>query len=230
MKKILSIVFIFSILINIENVNAQKLNLSIGTDIPYQFFVGAGLETEPIDISYRTGILVPPYSDMILSIIESLGTAEVYINLLDVAYDRGWMNSIGAYYKFPGDRSWYIGAEFRLDQLAAKDSVSDLVEAVIGIPLGTFGFIQTNPEVDMGLTLYALGIRLGKSFEFFNNKKHRFKTEISIAKHLATQSSLHINGQNAPNMNAILDEILWEDVFKKNGYVFGMGLSYSYTF
>jgi hypothetical protein len=90
MKKILSIVFIFSILINIENVNAQKLNLSIGTDIPYQFFVGAGLETEPIDISYRTGILVPPYSDMILSIIESLGTAEVYINLLDVAYDRGW--------------------------------------------------------------------------------------------------------------------------------------------
>lgn len=95
------------------NAYAQGVGLSIGTDFPYSHYLGFNYELETVDFSYRTGLLVPPYSDAIIVIIDGLGTDEIYINLLEVTYDLGWMNSLGAYFKFGEDKSWYLGPEFR---------------------------------------------------------------------------------------------------------------------
>ena len=75
MKKL---IFLSFILLLALNANAQSFSATIGTDIPYQHYLGINMELKNIDISYRTGILVPPYSDAILGIIQGLGTDEIY--------------------------------------------------------------------------------------------------------------------------------------------------------
>jgi|GEM_PF-3048800 len=212
------------------NLQAQKLSFSIGTDIPYQYYVGTTLETKPVDFSYRTGMLTPPYSDAILSVIEALGTDEIYIDLLDGSYEFGWMNSIGGYYKFPKQNNWYLGGEFRLDHLTAADCPIALLEAVTGRSLRPVNPIHKRIEARLGLTMYALGMRLGRSFSIGKNNKHQINTEISMSKHIAIQSLLSVNNMNVKNLNQKLDELLWEDVFKNHGFVGGIGFAYSYSF
>ncbi len=211
-------------------VQGQKTSLSVGTDIPYQFYLGATLETPTIDISYRTGILVPPYSNIILNTLEAFGTKDIYIKMLDDSYNFGWMNSIGMYYKLGKQRSWYFGPEFRLDYLTASDTPFDLIEAVTGYNMFMLPWTSNRINAELGLTMYAVGLRLGHSIVLDKNNHHILRTEFSLSKHIATQSSLFINNQSADNINQKLDKKLWEDVFKTYGFVGGIGLSYSYRF
>jgi hypothetical protein len=212
------------------NAFSQNFNFSVGTDVPYQYYMGISLETKNIDVSYRSGILITPYSDAILDIIEMLGTKEVYINLLDATFDFGWMNSVGTYYKFGKQKNWYGGAEFRYDYLTAADVSDNLIEVITGQSFGggiiTFSF----DEIKLGLRMVAAGIRLGRSFSISSNNKHFLRTEFSVSKYLATQSILEFNGQYRDLINQELDRLLWEDVFKKYGYVGGIGFAYTYKF
>lgn len=222
------IIVVSAILLLFTDTKAQNTSFSFGTDIPYQHYVGVNVETNHVDISYRTGILVPPYSDAILSILEEFGTDEIYIDLLDAAYNFGWMNSIGAYYKIGQQKRWYTGAEFRFDYLSAADSPADLLEVVVGEPIPNR--LQLNNKVQLGLAMYAVGIRFGRSFSIGENEKHSIKAEFSFSKHIATNSSLLINNKSAENINLILDDLLWEDVFKKYGFIGGLGVAYHYNF
>ena len=65
---------------------AQELSLQIGTDIPYQHYLSANLQVGSVQFSYGTGVLVPPYSDAILALIQGLGVDEIYIDLLDASF------------------------------------------------------------------------------------------------------------------------------------------------
>lgn len=224
------LIIFFITLVGSFNALSQNASFSVGTDIPYQHYIGINLETKKIDISYRAGILIPPYSDAILDIIQKLGTKEIYINLLDSSFDFGWMNSIGTYYKFGKQKNWYAGGELRFDYLTAADTPIDLIEAVTGQSLNIVNILNNNIELTLGLRMLAAGLRVGKSFSISANNKHHFKTEISISKYIATQSILKVNGQNLERINQELDKLLWEDVFRSYGYVGGIGLAYSYKF
>ena len=213
------------------HIQAQKFSVSIGSDIPYNHYIGTTLETKNIDFSYQTGILVPPYSGAVLGIIEKLGADEIYTDLLDVAYDFGWMNSLGAYYKFGAQKKWYVGADFRLDYLTAADSSNELIATLTGIDLSILdGFITDGIAVKLRLKMFGIGARVGRSFSISKNNKHHIKTEFSIGKYLSTKSTLTLNGEDFESLNEALDRALWDDVFKKYGYIGGFGIAYSYTF
>ena len=229
MRQIQYTLFLIIFFLLSQNTQAQNFKLSIGTDIPYQHYLGATLELNRIDIAYRTGILVPPYSDIILDIAESLGTPELYINLLDASYDFGWMNSLGAYYKFGKQKNWYLGPEFRLDLLTAADSRTDLVEAVIGQSISRNPLNRAS-VIQLGLTTYAFGLRFGRAFTFGKDNKHQINAEFSISKHIASQTSLSLNNQDVSNINQLLDDLFWEEVFKPYGYLGGVGVAYAYRF
>ncbi len=222
---------IFAItLVGSFNALSQNVSFSVGTDAPYQHYIGINLETKKIDISYRTGILIPPYSDAILDIIHQLGTDDIYIDLLDASFDFGWMNSIGTYYKFGKQKNWYAGGELRLDYLTTADIPIGLIESVTGQSVNLLSLLNKNIELKLGLRMIAVGLRFGKSFSISVNNKHHFKTEISINKYISTQSILKINDQNLELINQELDRLLWEDVFRRYGYVGGIGFAYSYKF
>ena len=138
--------------------SAQKISKSIGTDIPYQHYAAVSFHTENIAVSYRTGLLLPPYSDLALNVIEGLGTEEVYIDLVESSFDFGWMNSLGVYYKPGRGKSWYLGPEFRLDHLAVSNTSYEIIEVITGESIDA----SDRPEeyeivAELGLTIVCLG-------------------------------------------------------------------------
>jgi hypothetical protein len=149
------------------NIKAQQVSLSVGTDIPYQHYLCTGIKTTSLDISFRTGVLLPPYSDVILSFMEGLGANEIYTKILGEAFDFGWMNSMGAYYRFSENKSWYVGGEFRLDYLTAAKTSSEQIENVTERIFSINNRMTNDQELELGLVLYALGVRIGKSFSIF---------------------------------------------------------------
>ncbi len=227
MKYLISLIFIATLSLNAKS---QDLGISVGTDLPYQHFLGVALQTKPIDVYYRTGILIPPYSNIILGIIEQLGTNEIYTRILKSTYEFGWMNSLGVCYKFGKQKKWYGGPEFRLDYLTASKTPSDLIGAVVGkqISIVNNPFIKINTE--LGLIMYAFGVRFGRSFVFGTSSQYSFNLELSVYKNIETQSILSINNQQTGELNELLDQLLWKDVFKKYGYIGGIGISFKYSF
>lgn len=208
--------------------NGQKVSFTIGTDIPYQFYIGGTFETSNIDIAYRTGVLASPYSNLITNTLEAAGTDQVYIDLLEASFNLGWMNSLGVYYKFGNLKSWYIGPEIRLDKLTASEAPTDILETLVNQPINTNGQWTGDIQVELGMNMYALGFRFGKSIHLGEMKKHRLRFELSLAKHISTQSNLLINNKKNENLNLELDKLLWEDVFKKYGYVGGIGVGFTF--
>lgn len=233
-KLMKQLIISLTILIGSLNVSAQNFSLSAGTDIPYQHYLAVNLELKKIDFSYRTGILTPPYSDAILDIINVLGTDDIYIDLLDASFDFGWTNSIGTYYKFGKKKDWYVGGEIRYDYLTAADAPQSIIQTITGQPISLVSFLFSSVELKLGLKMLATGFRFGKSFTLSSNNKHHLKTEISGSKYILTQSVLELQGLNLglnlEPINKELNSLLWEDVFKKYGYIGGLGIAYSYSF
>ena len=210
-------------------IKAQSISLGIGTDIPYQVYANVTFETKQVDISYKSGILTRPYSDAILNLFQALGTDEIYIKLLETSYDFGWMNTLGAYYKFGEKRKWYAGPELRFDYFTASETPSGILEEIAGDRFEN-GNQTTNIKGKLSVMTYAIGWRSGYKFELKQNNKHNFRIEISAAKYIATHATLKINGESNTNLNKYVDEQIWENMFKRNGVLIGFGVSYAYRF
>lgn len=212
-------------------ISAQKMKVQIGTDIPYQFYAGVDYSVHSnVGLSLRTGLLTPPYSTVIINAIEGFGADPLLSEILQYTFNLGWMNALSSYYKFGNKKQWFIGPEFRLDHLIAAETPKTLIEVATGksIPTGT----RQNPTIQlkMGLTLYAVGFRIGRHFMLDKSNKHFINIEFSASKHIATQTFLSANGLTLVSINAELNQLMWDDVFKLYGYLGGLGVSYGYRF
>ena len=209
---------------------AQEISVLLGTDVPYQFYLGATLETQDLAFSLRSGVMGGPYSDLTLSILEMLGTDDVYLSVLESSYDVGLMNSVGIYYRMGAKRMWYVGPELRYDVLMASESSSELIETITnesisgGPPLGKKG-----QDITFGLSTLAAGFRCGRYFHLLADKRHRIIVELSIYKHYQIHTSITLNGEDADRMAENINTLLWEDVFRPYGYLGGVGIAYRYT-
>ena len=223
--------FLCSQFLSTARAEIQKTSLMIGTDLPYQFHLGTEIEHEKLKFSFRTGLLVEPYSTVTLKLIEAFGTDEVYIRLLESSYQLGSMNSVGVHYFLGEKKRWYLGPELRLDYLLAAETSSKIIELVTGKSVSAiprFGFDE--PDFRLGIWLHAIGFRAGTSFPIDNHQRKKLVLEISFYKHYLSSTSLTINGEVSENLSSALDTLLWEDVFLPYGYLGGLGLAYSYSF
>ncbi len=209
---------------------ASSISLLAGTDVPYQLGVGVSYDIKSIKLSVRSGILAGPYSSLTISLIEQLGTPDVYIDLLESAYELGYMNSLSAQIKLGRKKVWLLGPELRFDYLTASDTPSELLEVVIGEPIPTGGRFAKELEVELGLMMYAVGVRTGRIIPLGTTDRSSLLLELSFAKHISAQSQLSINEETPETINTALNDLLWEDVFLPYGYLGGVGVSYSYTF
>ena len=209
---------------------ATDISLNIGTDIPYQLHIGSTIDRKKLRVSLRSGILFGPYSQMTIGLVELLGTPEVYVSILESAYQFGSMNALALQYAIGNKQNWYIGPEMRFDYLMASDTGSELIEAVLGQDLSPKIGAQRDQEllVDLGLMMYAVGLRFTRQIPF--TKKHALLVELSIYKHYQTKSSLYINEETPENLDTMLNDLLWKDVFLPYGYLGGFGMTYHHTF
>lgn len=223
--------FLLAIGLLTPQAHATGPSILAGTDIPYQFHLGAAFDLQRIRFSVRSGLLTSPYSEGTLAFLDALGTPDVYVQLLEGSYQFGSMNSVGIQYLLGKDSRWSIGAEFRFDYLSASDTSSELIETVTGESIPTGGLLSSKePEVRLGLLMYAAGLRVGYGIPLGAEKKHEVLIELSAYKHYATQSSTFINDEEASRINDSLNEILWTEVFLPYGYLGGVGISYRYSF
>lgn len=206
----------------------QEFDFAIGTDIPYQFYAGVTLNSTHVDLSYRMGVFTTPYSDIILSFIEDLGTDESYIDLLDATYKFGWMNGLGVFYKFGNEKKWYAGTEFRFDVLAASDAPVDVLESITGEPIRAGTVANRELAATLGLRMRAIGLRLGRSFALDKGETRHFHAEFSLSKHVGIKSVVSVQNYQGENLDDILDDLLWDDVFKSYGFLGGLGFAYSH--
>ncbi len=228
MKKFILGWILISLLIT--RASAQNFSAAIGTDIPYQHYAAINLELKNVDFSYRSGILIAPYSEAILGILEGFGTDEVYINLLDASFDFGWMNSLGAYYKFGSKKLWYAGVDVRFDFLTASDTPQGLIESVSGQSVNRTGLINREIQLQLGLRTAGVGLRFGRSFALGSNNRHYLKCDLSVIKHISSATTLKGNWNNLELINQEIDRLIWEEVFRTFGYLGGVGVSYVYKF
>ncbi|MEC7987523.1 MAG: hypothetical protein VX278_20320 [Myxococcota bacterium] len=221
---------LLSLLGSVISVANANPSLMIGTDVPYQVNLGAAYDAGPVRFSFRSGILAGPYSTLTLSIVEMLGTDEVYINLLEASYQFGSMNSLGTQYMFGQKKRWQIGTEFRFDYLFASETPEELIDAVTGESSTPSGPFIAERNIEMSLMMYAIGLRFGREFVVGKDEHHSFLIEFSLFKHFSTVTRLNINGEYAERLTDSLDTLLWEEVFLPYGYLGGVGLNYKYTF
>jgi len=182
--------FLSSLILICPYLHAQDISLSVGTTVPYQHYAGVSLETKRMDISYRAGILIPPYPDLLLGAMEGFGVADIYIDLLDASFQFGFTNSLGVNYKMGKKKNWYLGADLRVDRLTASDTPTDLIEVVTGETLRMGNAGNRGIQAKMGLTLYAAGLQFGRNFNLGLDGKHKIRTGLVMAKHIASRSSL----------------------------------------
>lgn len=214
---------------NQAQAETPTLSVLVGTDIPYQHSLGTELRVKDVRFSLRTGLLVDPYSGLTLDLLDAFGTEDVYIRLLEASYQFGTMNGLGMQYLFGKKKLWYVGPELRFDYVAASDTSSDLIEAVVGesrFNPPRFGVNQQ--EIYLGLWLFAAGLRTGRVIPL--GKNHNVHLELSFYKHYRNTTILYIDDQENKNITTSLNDLLWEDVFKPYGYLGGLGLAYSYSF
>lgn len=203
--------------------------LLVGTDVPYQFNLGATYDVGRLRLSVRSGALAGPYSSSTLSILDALGTDDTYIQLLESSYEAGSMNSLGAQLLLGRQKRWQLGVELRFDYLFASDTPEELVETLTGESFPSLGGLGDR-DITLSLAMYAVGLRFGREFFFGDQRKHSLLVELSGYKHFAIAARLSMNGEYAARLTEPLNALLWEDVFLPYGYLGGLGLNYKYTF
>lgn len=227
----MAFIFFGSLMVSLMSEAKAERSVLIGTDVPYQFYVGANRPVKKSILSLRTGLLVGPYSDMTLKTISLLGTDDVYIRLLETSYRFGSMNSIGTQHFLGQNKRWFTGPELRLDYLTASETSSELVEAVVGQSISGPSRFRSQPvDVELGLRLFAAGLRAGRIVQLGNKAYHKLNIEFSLYKHFHTRSKLLINGARPESVDDRLNDLLWADVFWPYGYLCGLGINYGYSF
>ncbi len=224
---------LFFILLFSAQTKAQDLSLTVGTDFPYEHYVGFNVNVKNFDISYRTGFLVPPYSDVLINSLSIYDVDEIYIDLLEKTFDFGWMNSLGVYYRLGKNKQWYLGPEFRFDFFTASTTPVEVVETVIDrSDRRNLVAIDNNTiETEFGLTTLALSLRAGRTFFLVkDNPHHILNVEIVLHRYIGINSTITIDGTESEVAGDITDELLWENFFKSYGYVPALGVAYTYRF
>lgn len=224
LRKILTVFFT----LQLQVINAQNLHFKVGTDIPYQFSIGIGVEHKSFGLAFETGVLTPPYSNAILNIIEALGTDELYINLLNSSFSFGSMNALQPHYLLGKNKNWAMGLDLRYDFLTASDAPTDVIEQLLERNL--FTPLQRNRTVSMSLGLLGTGLRLSRRFPLGKTNNHQVQIELSAIKHIGTITNVQLNNLESEVLSKEVNTLLWDDVFKPYGYVGGLGVKYIYKF
>lgn len=69
--------------------SAQEFSISVGTEFPYQHYLGFNMHVNDLDISYRTGILNDPYSDILIDALSIYDYPDEVLDFLKETYEVG---------------------------------------------------------------------------------------------------------------------------------------------
>jgi hypothetical protein len=184
MKRIL--VFLTALVFSFS-VNAQEVKVRIGTEFPLQHFVGINYQhNEKFSADFSYGINDTPYNDELYDWIRVPSDKESLKDFLKDITDDGNVLSLGVNYH---KDKWYFGVKAQYIKLYGSGSYRDIINSdlvreglasgekilldsvlsALDNPIARL-FVNLEDEVRMESSLFQLGLKVGREFQFKNPK------------------------------------------------------------
>lgn len=207
--------------------NASEFKLLIGTQIPLQYHIGANYDfNKRIGLTANFGILTQPYDKAILEVLGAFGTDEVYLNMIQNAFNRGYISDLGV--QFYINRKNYLRIFGQYVSLSASDAPKDLLESYYGISFGS-GLLAGNNavNVEMKSSLVQLGLLYGHSFAFKGNN-WKINLELGASKNISSNTELYMDSKVLNQASALINGDLSE-IYFDYAYIPTLNLALVYT-
>lgn len=189
--------------------NDKKSTLKLQWELPVQ--IGLQYEysfNQKFSAYLQAGLLRKPNSTIILNTMEALGTDDQIVDLVESAFQSGWVLEEGVNYKFGKS---YAGIFFQQILLNGEDTPSDLVEILLDEDLTTFprrrgrtGTLESTLLLDSNL--FQLGLHYGRIFPLQSNF-HLF-AEFGLSFNIASNSSLSSTQLELASLDDEIDNLL----------------------
>jgi len=210
--------------------NETKVNhtLKAGVEIPLQYALQYDLRFDnKFSINVQVGILTKPFNDAILTTLETFGTDESTIELIENAFQFGTIIDLGGNYHFGKN---YVGLFTQWIGLKAGDTPYQLIESYFGIefpsPPIPLPPILT-PKVYLKSDLFQLGFLYGRRFTFKNSPRIEIHTEIALSKNIYSNSSLSSDHLEVNSINDLVDSEL-SSIYSKYAYIPTLNIYFVY--
>lgn len=214
MKKL---IIIFCLLLPLT-INAQKISWRSGLQFPVQYFTG--IEYKPVDFlsfNVHAGIITDPHDEVILTILESLGTDDEYIRMINGAFEFGFVFDAGARFQFG---KYYAGTYLQNIRLTGADAPGDVIQNYYGVDFSNYPSRTTSDganELKLSSNLSQLGIVLGRRINL-PVKKLSLAAEFSISMNIDSNSRLSSSTQDLKNLSQLIDQEL-KIVYQDYAYI-----------
>lgn len=180
-----------------------QISLRVGTDVPIQYAVGADWQFHRhFSVGAKAGVLTAPYSNAILGLLAAFGTDQIYVDLIDEAFQLGTIGELSANGHFGKN---YAGLYGQTVMLRAGDAPKALMEAALGVTIPNPGIGPNAPALELALTsrLYQIGARYGRRFPI--SEQFELRAEIGVSKNIGSVSKIYTNSRSTDNLNALID-------------------------
>jgi hypothetical protein len=209
----------------------KRHRLKAIVEVPIQ--VGIGYElflSRRLSVTTEIGVLTEPNSSIILSTLQTLGTAEDVVLMIKNAFQKGIVFKSAFQYNFGRN---YIGAYLQSFSLFGNDTAYDLVEAALGVDLSSY---PTRPgranmqesSLILRSNLKQAGVLYGRRVPLKNNQTE-LGFEISVSKNVASQSELESANRELGAVSQIADVYL-NEIYSKYAYLPGVAFKVAHRF
>jgi hypothetical protein len=242
----------------------QELRLRLGTEFPLQHYIGVNYQFNPkfsADLSY--GIVDSPYNNELYDWINVPSKFQSRKEFLQELTDDGSVVAFGGNFH---KNKWYFGLHFQYIQLNASGSYdqilnNDLVQeelssseqilldsvlTLLRSPIGSF-VINLDNRVAMETSLFQMGLKVGRQFQF-KNPKWSMNIELGLTAnlHATTETYYDRNLLNrieflantqftGSSSEQILENLNFDErgeqvneFFRDYGYIPGLRIGFSY--
>jgi hypothetical protein len=189
---------------------AQKHHIMLGTDIPLQYAVG--YEYKPVKwvgFQAKGGLLLPPYSQAILGILDLFGVESGIINMIDGAFEFGRVGQFSINFH---TSKWYTSVYAQYFDLRASDVPQNLIENYYGydfspINLPSVGLLNINRkrvQVTMQSELLQAGLGFGRKITIA--KIIELRLELMLGKNIWNKTELDVSSVKGTVYGLLLNE------------------------
>ena len=220
---------VFILLFTINTVlYGQQHHVIIGSDIPLQYAVG--YEYKPVrwlGIQTKAGLLLAPYDQAILGIMELLGVEQGIIKMINESFNFGSIAQLGVNFHA---KKWYYTIHAQFISLNASDVPSNLIENYYGYNLRPIDFANSmslsrrGVEITMKSNLLQAGVGFGRKIAL--NKWAELRLELMAGKNVWSNTNINVNNVKGTVYGLLFDEEDLknelendlEETFKKHAY------------
>lgn len=200
--------------------------VKMGVDIPLQYKLGYSYRiSEKVSVNAGAGLLVAPFDDMLIGLMEGFGVDEGIGRLMRSSFKNGKIFTFGGNYFL--NKKYYTGARMNYGIFTAEDSPFVLLNGIFPTSL----LEQISPEVKLEVQskVWFGGFLVGRQFQL-GSPKWVLNTELAVSKAFSSENTTKAK-PSLPlgRLDDDLDQLLTQS-YNDYGYVISINFHLGYRF